>query len=131
MTRSVILLIDDEHMILESLKGQLRVHFGARFQYETAESAAEAWEVLAELEQAGSDVVVIVSDWLMPGKRGDEVLAEVRAHAPRIGRILLTGQADTDALRRAWSDAQVSDVIHKPWAGTALQQAIETALQGR
>ena len=125
---AAILMVDDEKTILDSLKGQLRSIFGRRFSYETAEDAGEAWEVLEELHQAGVSVVVVVSDWLMPGQRGDEFLAGVRARFPRIGRILLTGQADPDALRRARDDAKVSRVIHKPWSPDVLQQAIEAAL---
>jgi len=127
---AAILVVDDEKTILDSLREQLRSIFGRRFRYETAEDAAEAWEVLAELDGSGVVVVVVVSDWLMPGQRGDEFLAEVRARFPNIGRILLTGQADDDAIRRAWEDAQVSDVIRKPWSAETLRRAIETAVPG-
>ena len=125
---AAILMVDDEKTILDSLREQLRQMFGRRFSYETAEDAAEAWEVLAELNESGVVVVVIVSDWLMPGQRGDQFLAEVRARFPKIGRILLTGQADDDAIRRAWEDAQVSDVIRKPWSADTLRRAVEAAL---
>ena len=128
MSGAAILMVDDEKTILDSLKGQLRTLFGRRFSYETAEDATEAWEVLEELERAGVIVVVVVSDWLMPGKRGDEFLGEVRQRFPRIGRILLTGQADADAIRRAWEEAKVHEVVRKPWAPEELQRAIEAAL---
>ena len=68
------------------------------FVYETAEDVPEAWEVLEELEEMGAEVVIIVSDWLMPGVRGDEFLIEVRRKHPQIARVMLTGQADEDAL---------------------------------
>jgi CheY-like chemotaxis protein len=125
---TAILVVDDEKTILDSLREQLRSMFGRRFRYETAEDADEAWEVLGELDTAGVVVVVIVSDWLMPGKRGDAFLAEVRQRFPNIGRILLTGQADDDAIQRAWDDAAVSDVIRKPWSPETLRRAIEAAL---
>jgi len=73
-------------------------------------------------------VVVIVSDWLMPGQRGDEFLAEVHARFPHIGLILLTGQADAAAIRRAREEAKVTTVIRKPWSPEVLQRAIEAAL---
>jgi DNA-binding NtrC family response regulator len=131
MTTTAIVMVDDEKTILDSLKGQLRAFYGRRFRYETAEDAAEAWEVIEELEASGISVVVVVSDWLMPGQRGDEFLAELRARFPRVGRILLTGQADPDALRRARDDAQVCEVIYKPWHVDALRAAIERALVQR
>ncbi|GMV43815.1 MAG: hypothetical protein AMXMBFR64_55310 [Myxococcales bacterium] len=127
MTSAAILMVDDEKTILDSLKWQLRSLFGRRFSYEVAEGAQEAWEVIEELHRDGVEVVVVVSDWLMPGIRGDEFLAAVRARFPDIGRILLTGQADPEALRRARTDALVSDVIHKPWSADTLRRAIEAA----
>ncbi|MCB9727884.1 MAG: response regulator [Deltaproteobacteria bacterium] len=130
MQNAAILMVDDEKTILDSLRGQLRNLFGRRFAYETAADATEAWEVLEELHDRGTRVVVVVSDWLMPGTRGDEFLASVRSRFPDIGRILLTGQADTDAIQRAWDVAQVSDVIHKPWSSDGLRRAIESAMVG-
>lgn len=127
MTRSAILVVDDEKTILDSLRGQLRTLFGSRYLVETADDAEEAWEVLEDLERVGVDVVVVVSDWLMPGMRGDEFLAAVRVRFPRTGRVLLTGQADAEAIRRARDDARVFEVIRKPWSAEALQAAIAGA----
>lgn len=125
MTRGVILLVDDEQTILSSLKSQLRNTFGRRFTYETAESANEAWELIDELVREGVSVVVIVSDWLMPEVRGDEFLRDVRARYPGIVRILLTGHADVDAIRRAREEAEVFAVMHKPWSPEELKRTIE------
>jgi response regulator RpfG family c-di-GMP phosphodiesterase len=61
--------------------------------------------------------------------------ARSRASAPSRGgparrapTVLLTGQADDDAIRRAWDNAKVSDVIRKPWSAETLRTAIEGAL---
>lgn len=128
MTTAAIVMVDDEKTILDGLKGQLRAMFGPRYSYETAEDAGEALEVLAELQAGGVTVVLVVSDWLMPGKRGDELLAEIRTHYPHVVRILLTGQADAAAIRRAWELARVHEVIRKPWSADHLRQVIEAAL---
>ena len=127
MTDRVILLVDDEKTILDSLKQQLRHLFGDRFVYETAEDVPEAWEVLDDLNEAGARVVLIVSDWLMPGVRGDEFLTEVRRKHPGIMRVLLTGQADEDALQRAREKAEVLRIIHKPWTKDDLRAVISAA----
>lgn len=130
MHSAAILVVDDEKTILDSLKGQLRILFGARFTYETAADAAEAWEVLDTLHDDGIAIVVVVSDWLMPGQRGDEFLEHVRSRFPAIGRILLTGQADPAAIARVRQQAIVSDVLYKPWTEDGLRRAIETAAGG-
>ena len=41
----VILCVDDEVTILDTLKEQLVRHFGSEYAYELAESAEEAWEI--------------------------------------------------------------------------------------
>ncbi len=124
----VILLVDDEKTVLDSLSAQLRTIFPRDVECEAAESAEEAWEVLEALEADRAHVIVVVSDWLMPGQRGDEFLARVRQRFPQIGRILLTGQADSSALARANEDAAVHRILRKPWRTDQLREAIGTLI---
>lgn len=127
MAHTVILLVDDEKTVLDSLAAQLqRLHPG-QFECEAAESADEALEVLQQLHDEDAEVIVVVSDWLMPGMRGDEFLARVRATWPRIGRILLTGHADPAALERARTAAAVHRILFKPWRPEELRDAIQRA----
>lgn len=128
MTQTVILLVDDEKTILDSLCAQLGRLLPDEIECESAESAEEAWELLAELGERGARVVVVVSDWMMPGQRGDEFLNELRARYPAIGRVLLTGQADPCALARARDEAAVHRILFKPWRPEDLQAAIDHAL---
>jgi CheY-like chemotaxis protein len=128
VTDTVILLVDDEKTVLDSLSAQLERHFAGQLECEAAESAAEAWEVIDELLDDGVKVVVVVSDWLMPGQRGDEFLAQLRGRHPGIGRILLTGQAEPSALEKARSEAQVHRILFKPWRPEDLLAAIEESM---
>ena len=64
----------DEKIILTSLRDQLENYFGDRYLYEFAESADEALEVIGELHLQALEILIIVSDWLMPGMNGDEFL---------------------------------------------------------
>ena len=77
MLESAIICVDDEVTILESLKEQLKRTFGDRYIYEVAESADEAWEIIEELKADNINIILIVSDWLMPKTKGDEFLIEV------------------------------------------------------
>lgn len=72
MTKKAILCVDDEKIILDSLKEQIENRMGAGYIYETAENAEEGLEVIEELIEEGAEVLIIVSDWLMPGIKGDE-----------------------------------------------------------
>ena len=129
MTTAAFVLVDDDKIVLDALRGQLRRSFGDDYVYETAENVAEAWEVIDELHEDGLRTVVVVSDWLMPGVRGDAFLSDVRARFPAIVRILLTGQADADAIQRARVEAQVADVFHKPWDIDQLAATIRHELE--
>ena len=128
MSESAILCVDDEVIILDSLKEQLKRMFGDRFIYEVAESAEEAWEVIEELQEEGIDIIVIVSDWLMPGTKGDEFLISVHEHYPHLKKIMLTGQADKDAIERAKEEADLHACIYKPWTEKELVKIVNSAL---
>lgn len=129
MTEAAILCVDDETVILETLLEQISRHFGEQFVYEAAESAEEALEILAELNEEGVNIVVIVSDWLMPGMRGDEFLVQVHGQFPDIKTIMLTGQADEDAILRAKEEANLYSCVYKPWREVELIKIITTALE--
>jgi CheY-like chemotaxis protein len=129
MTKSAILCVDDEVTILESLKEQLLRRFGDRYLYEVAECVNEAWEVIDELYGDGIKVLVIVSDWLMPGVKGDEFLIEVYQRYPSITTVMLTGQADESAIDRARREAHLHACLRKPWREEELAAAIATALE--
>lgn len=128
MTESAIVCVDDEIVVLDSLKEQLKRQFGDRFIYEIAESADEAWEVIEDLQADEVDIIVIVSDWLMPGTKGDEFLIQVHQRFPHLITIMLTGQADPSALERAKQQANLHACLYKPWTEDQLTKIIASAL---
>lgn len=128
MSKKVILCVDDEKTVLDSLKEQLKSYFGQQYIIELAENADDAWEIIEELAEAETEILVIVSDWLMPGMRGDEFLIKVYQTFPTITTILLTGQADTGAVERAKNEARLHRYLSKPWRASELVEAINSAL---
>lgn len=127
--KKAILCIDDEPIILESLKEQIEKNFGDNLIYETAENAEEANEVLKELSECNIDVLVIVSDWLMPGMKGDEFLVQSHKLYPEIVPIMLTGHASKDAIQNAIENANLFSCISKPWQEDNLVQTIKSAMK--
>lgn len=128
MSESAILCVDDEAVILDSLKEQLKRQFGDRFIYEVAESAAEAWEVIEELHEDNIQIIAIVSDWLMPGTKGDEFLIQIHERFPDLVTVMLTGQADEAAIARAKEEANLHACLYKPWTEQELTQIIDSAI---
>lgn len=129
MSKPVILCVDDEVVILNSLKIQLKKEFGDAYLYEVAENAEEALEIIQEIEEEDeSDILVIVSDWLMPGIKGDEFLIQVHQKYPNIVKVMLTGQADAVAIERVKEQANLQCCLYKPWDGKELVDTIKSGL---
>jgi CheY-like chemotaxis protein len=128
ISKPVILFVDDEILVLNSLKIQLKNEFGDTYLYEVAESADEALEVIEELEKTTTPILAIVSDWLMPGIKGDEFLIHVHQRYPHIIKVLLTGQADDAVIERAKTEANLHSCLHKPWEGKELIEIIKSGL---
>ena len=115
-----ILLVDDEVAILDGLRRQLR----KRFTVHTANSGADALELL-KCEQ----VAVVVSDMRMPQMDGATLLSRVRSLYPNVVRILLTGQADTQAAIAAVNEGQIYRFLTKPCPPEVLLEEIGSAVE--
>ena len=128
MPKPAILCVDDELVVLDSLKIQLRNEFGDNYMYEVAESADEAMEIIDEIQDETA-VIVIVSDWLMPGIKGDEFLIRVHEKYPNIVKVMLTGQADEAAVERVKTEANLHRCLSKPWDAIELIETIKSGLE--
>ena len=128
MSEAVILCVDDEVTILKSLEIELEDAFEDDYLYEFAETADEALEIIQMLEEEGTPIILIVSDWLMPGMKGDELLINVHQKHPGIIKIMLTGQADEEAVGRAEKEANLHSCLYKPWNREELIETIQSAL---
>lgn len=126
--KKAIVCVDDESIILDSLGEQIKNMFGDEYIYEAAENAQEGLEVIEELTKESVEVLVIVSDWLMLGLKGDEFLIKVHEKFPNIVTVLLTGQADENAIQNAVDNAGLHAYISKPWSATDLERVIKTGL---
>jgi CheY-like chemotaxis protein len=129
--RGVLLCVDDELIVLTALKDQLRRAFGTQFHIDVAESAEEALELLDELADQGHRLLVIVSDWLMPGMKGDEFLVQAHQRFPTVVKIMLSGQAEQAAVDRARKEAGLHDFLAKPWNAAELVETINHGLKDK
>lgn len=131
MEKGVLLCVDDEIIVLTALKDQLRRAFGSDFVIDVAESAEEALELLEELADQGHKVLVIVSDWLMPGMKGDEFLVQAHQRFPTVVKIMLSGQAEPAAVDRARREAGLHEFLAKPWNASELVDSIMLGLRDK
>jgi response regulator RpfG family c-di-GMP phosphodiesterase len=111
-----ILLVDDEPNVLESIQRQLR----NRFEIKTAQSGAEALEVL----RTCGPFTLIVSDMRMPGMDGVQLLSQVKEMYPDTVRIMLTGNADQEPAVAAANSGQIFRFLNKPCSTATLATAL-------
>lgn len=129
MSKLIILCVDDETMVLKSIRDQLKRHFGNKdYVIEIAEGAEEALEFIEELDKDQKKIVIVISDWLMPGMKGDEFLFTVHKISPDTIKIMLTGQADESAITNAKEKAHLYKCIFKPWDEKYLVDTIEKGI---
>ncbi|MBE9117955.1 response regulator [Lusitaniella coriacea LEGE 07157] len=129
MPKSIILCVDDEPIVLTSLKEQLKRRFGRQYMYETAQNPVEALQIIEELIEDEIEVSLVIADWLMPDMKGDEFLIQVHEKCPKTVTIMLTGQADTDAVERAKLKANLHRCLSKPWTEDELVAVVLSGLE--
>jgi len=125
--KNTIICVDDEPIIVDALKDQLQRRFGDKLLVETSESGEEALELFKELVDDGYEVPVVVADYIMPGLKGDEMLAEMHQISPDTRNILLTGQANIEGVANAVNYANLYRFITKPWDEEDLALTIKEA----
>jgi HD-like signal output (HDOD) protein len=121
LTLPRVLFVDDEPAVLDGLRDSLR-RDRKRWDMVFARGAEQG---LDEVRQARFQVVL--SDMRMPGIDGAEFLSRVKAICPEAVRIVLSGQADTEATIRAVLVAQ--QFLSKPCELQVLRAAIGRACE--
>jgi CheY-like chemotaxis protein len=126
---NVILCVDDEKIVTDTLISQLRNEFGESFFFESAGDASEALEIIEELHADQLNIKLIISDWLMPRIKGDEFLLKVFSQYPEIKLIMLSGQADEKAIQNLEGKIPGFKFVRKPWVKAELMELIKNLLR--
>jgi DNA-binding NarL/FixJ family response regulator len=105
-----ILVVDDDPMVLQSVK------FILRSAGHTVETAADAEQALKKIEEDKFDLVV--TDLKLPGMQGDELARKIKARDPSQRVILLT--AFPPALKPPGCD----DMLDKPFSVVLLRKKV-------
>ncbi len=113
--KKVILCVDDEMIILESLKAELKTIFQKDYVIEIAENGHDALELVDELLESHYEICLVISDYLMPQMKGDEVLKKIHEKSPNTIKIMLTGQATIEGVANAVKYAKLYRYMPKPW----------------
>jgi len=111
-----IIFVDDEPNVLQGLKRMLRP-MRKEWEMTFAESGPNALEIMAT-----QPFDVIVSDMRMPGMDGAELLSRVMTQFPDTVRIILSGQAEKEAMLRSIGPSH--QYLSKPCDAETLKQTV-------
>lgn len=115
-----VLFVDDEASVLSSIE---RLFIDSNMKILRAANGDEALDFIKK-----EDIAVVVSDNLMPGMKGTEVLAKVKSMKSDTLRILMTAYADLSVALDAINKDEVFRLIIKPWDDDALVQTVQEAV---
>lgn len=114
-----ILVVDDE----ESLRNLVRrILIGAGFDVDLAHSGQDALDALAQ-----EDFDLLVSDIVMPGMSGHELVGTLRLSKPDLPIVVVTGQNDLDTAM-ATLRAGAAGMVLKPFSAKELLGEVERVL---
>ena len=114
-----VLFIDDEDMVLQSLRRAL-YSMNNEWEMEFVDSGAKALVLMAE-----KPFDIVISDMLMPGMSGAELLEEVRSRYPATVRFILSGHAPGEDVFKSITSSEY--FFAKPVSVNAIKSAVRRA----
>ena len=121
-TMQTIIIVDDEDMVLTSLRSFLSLE--TEYNIVTFQSPAKALEYIKT-----EPFHLVISDYLMPEMNGLEFLAQVRSIRPNVPRVILTGYADKQNAIKAINTIGLYQYIEKPWSNDDLLIVLRNGLE--
>jgi DNA-binding response OmpR family regulator len=118
MTPPVVLLIEDDAAVRDIVCRLLQVHG-----YEVL--CAESGEAALDIERTAR-VDLVVSDVILPGRDGFQVVAEIRRRSPHVSACFISGQFDVTMAMTAGLPADTL-VLRKPFALMDLLRLVQSS----
>ena len=120
--KAKIVLVDDEDLILNSLKMTLERYF-------TVFATNDPTKVLSIIKDNNIDL--LISDEMMPQMRGCELAERIHNEYPDITKIILSGNSNKRDIVRAVNQGHVFSFLFKPVDANQLMQTIKQGLDYR
>ncbi len=119
---ATIVIVDDEEMVLTSIKSFLNLE--TDYSVKTFTSVSDTLDYIKN-----GEVDLVISDYLMPEMDGITFLAKVKDLRPEVPRIILTGYADKENAIKAINEVGLFQYIEKPWDNDDLLIIIRNGLE--
>lgn len=129
MAEIFILCVEDEPQVLDVLIRDL-AELEELFPIESAYSADEAREIIAEIKEDGNKIGLALCDHIMPGDKGTDLLIEMQndPFTQSTRKVLITGQAGLEDTIQAVNNANLHQYIAKPWDKAKLIESLKNQL---
>ncbi|MGH2620605.1 MAG: response regulator, partial [Anaerolineales bacterium] len=115
MAKPVILTVDDDPQVLNSVERDLRQHFRGEYRIVKAGSGSQALQAAQELKRRNDPLALFLVDQRMPVMTGTEFLAQAIKLYPEARKVLLTAYADTEAAIQSINTLGLDHYLMKPW----------------
>ena len=125
----VILCVDDDVAVLQAVRSLLEKTMGGQADIEVAEGGPEALDACADMAEDGRPVSIIISDYIMPNMRGDELLIKLHELYPKMIKVMLTGQSDLTGVRRVINKASLYRFLEKPFINADLVLTAKSGIE--
>jgi len=125
----VILCVDDDVAVLQAVRSLLEKTMGGQADIEVAEGGPEALDACADMQEDGRPVSIIISDYIMPNMRGDELLIKIHELYPKMLKVMLTGQSDLTGVRRVINKASLYRFLEKPFLNADLVLTAKSGIE--
>jgi len=119
MTKTPILIVDDEPIVRESIRDWL---IDAGYAVKTAQTGEEGLKILENQE-----IGLVILDVRLPGKTGIRVLEEMKGMKPDVKAIVITAYASPQMRDEAMKLGALQ-YMTKPIAPEELEKVVEKAL---
>jgi DNA-binding NtrC family response regulator len=128
MDNKAILSVEDDQEALNALRLQLERNFSYDYVLEFAQNVDEAIAVIDDLITREINIILLLSDWYMPGKNADVLVNYIKSKNPNVRVIVLSGQLDIAKAGQMLEEHIIDRVIMKPWGEAELVSQIKTFL---
>ena len=129
MDKINIICVDDQQEVLDSVMRDLRP-LTSHVRLEEASSVADCMQLIDQIDDDGDHVAIVISDQVMPGETGTELLGKVASDRrfTKTRKVLLTGQATHADTINAINDGHIDNYIEKPWQPEKLLATVKRLL---
>ncbi|HOJ43160.1 MAG TPA: response regulator [Syntrophorhabdaceae bacterium] len=117
LLRIKVMIVNDEDVIRDYLKGVLKsagIH---------VLEAKDGYEAVKLFEEQKDTIDMVILDMIMPGKKGDEVLRDLR-NIKRDVKIIISSGFMTDRQKESLKSYHIDGFLDKPYTARVLLKTI-------